>query len=242
MSYLSNNKDIPKLKKKKFYPYSIYVIRNKINGKVYVGKTTRKWPKERNSEHIRLAKKGVKTKLYDAMRSYGIENFEFEVIAQCIQDEKILAETEMLLIKQYDSFGPNGYNMTPGGEGNKGYKWTEEQLERVRGKNSKNYGKPVNPKGSKRSDETRRRHSESVTGELHHMWGIPKSEKTKELIAHAHANTYLLCFNDGSFEYVKNLTKWCKEHGYNTSAIYGVINEKYSHHKDIIYAIKIINP
>lgn len=48
------------------------------------------------------------------MRKYGIDNFCFEVIEECSEDE--LNEKEVFWIKYYDSFNRDkGYNMTPGG-------------------------------------------------------------------------------------------------------------------------------
>lgn len=55
----------------------IYKITNKINGKVYIGQTTDSLSR-RKSGHIQAATSGSKSKLYSAMRKYGVENFEFE--------------------------------------------------------------------------------------------------------------------------------------------------------------------
>lgn len=50
---------------------------------------------------------------YKALRKYGVENFTFQIIELCRQDE--LNEREIYWIKYYDSFN-NGYNQTIGGE------------------------------------------------------------------------------------------------------------------------------
>ena len=48
------------------------------------------------------------------MRKYGIENFTFEIIEECSQEQ--LNEREIYWISYYDSFNKEkGYNMTPGG-------------------------------------------------------------------------------------------------------------------------------
>ena len=57
----------------------IYKITNLINGKIYVGKS--KNPKVRWRQHKSHSKKR-NTKLYYAMRKYGIENFIFEVLEE----------------------------------------------------------------------------------------------------------------------------------------------------------------
>lgn len=94
---------------------TIYKITNQINKKIYVGQTigilSKRW-----REHCFQAKEGSKTYyLYQAMRKYGIENFDIEEIEECSNDE--LNERECYWIKYYNSFGEGGYNLTPGGYG-----------------------------------------------------------------------------------------------------------------------------
>lgn len=91
----------------------IYIIKNEINGKVYVGQT--KNFERRKKQHLnRLQQNGYKTynKLYPAVKKYGIENFKFYFIEVCSIEELNLHEIQW--IKQHDSFN-NGYNSTPGG-------------------------------------------------------------------------------------------------------------------------------
>ena len=59
----------------------IYQITNKINNKIYIGKTEFSIEK-RFKEHCKDAYDNKKEKrpLYAAMRKYGIENFEISLI------------------------------------------------------------------------------------------------------------------------------------------------------------------
>lgn len=95
-------------------PY-IYKITNKVNGKVYIGKTTYSIQK-RWKEHLKAAKnsKSEKRPLYSAINKYGAENFKIEQIEECSHD--ILNERECYWIEYYGSF-KNGYNATIGGDG-----------------------------------------------------------------------------------------------------------------------------
>lgn len=95
-------------------PY-IYKITNKINGKVYIGKTLNSIQK-RWREHLIDSKKRKceKRPLYSAINKYGEENFEIEQIEECSHD--ILNERECYWIEYYSSF-KNGYNATVGGDG-----------------------------------------------------------------------------------------------------------------------------
>ena len=95
-------------------PY-IYKITNKVNGKVYIGKTLNSIQK-RWRDHLRDSKKRrcEKRPLYSAINKYGEENFEIEQIEECSHD--ILNERERYWIEYYGSF-KNGYNATVGGDG-----------------------------------------------------------------------------------------------------------------------------
>lgn len=93
----------------------IYQITNKINGKIYIGKTEFSLQK-RFKEHCQDAfrEKCEKRPLYAAMRKYGIENFEISLIEETDTPE----EREVYWIEQKRSF-KNGYNATLGGDGKK---------------------------------------------------------------------------------------------------------------------------
>lgn len=97
---------------------NIYIIKNKINNKVYIGKTFNTIFC-RFKEHIRDSRK-QKTenrKLYRAIRKYGEDNFYIELLEGDIE-ESLLSNKEAEYIKIYDSFN-NGYNTTLGGEGSR---------------------------------------------------------------------------------------------------------------------------
>ena len=99
----------------------IYVITNKINGKVYIGLTTttlmHRWNGHKTS--ARKAQRGEKRyPLYNAMAKYGIENFKIEQIDE--SDNFVqLGKLERKYIKEYNSADRDfGYNITRGGESN----------------------------------------------------------------------------------------------------------------------------
>ena len=93
----------------------IYKITNKINGKIYIGKTLesveQRW-KEHCRNSIRINCKN--RPLYKAFNKYGIENFSIEEIEQC--SENNINERECYWIEHYGSF-KYGYNATLGGDG-----------------------------------------------------------------------------------------------------------------------------
>lgn len=95
-------------------PY-IYKITNKINGKVYIGKTM-KSIQERWTEHCHdfTRERCEKRPLYAAMNKYGVENFIVEQVEECTDD--IINDRERFWIEYYGSF-KHGYNATLGGDG-----------------------------------------------------------------------------------------------------------------------------
>ena len=111
----------------------IYKITNKISKKCYIGVTKKETPEERWRCHIQTLKnnKGCPA-LKDAMASYGVENFKFEVLIICFDED--LYRFEIEYIKKYNSMVPNGYNILPGGQcggGFKGKKHNEESIKKM---------------------------------------------------------------------------------------------------------------
>lgn len=91
----------------------IYIIRNTINNKVYVGQTKVsvdiRW-----KEHLRHAKYGDQI-INRAMRKYGINNFYIETLEICSLD--VIDYREMYYIGLYDSTNKSkGYNVSIGGK------------------------------------------------------------------------------------------------------------------------------
>lgn len=110
---------------------SIYKIQNKTNGKCYIGFSSKNY-KRRWKSHIKGGSHCIA--INAAIALYGVDNFIFEVICQSKDAKYLLTEMEPYFIKKYDSFGPNGYNLTEGGEGVLGYKHTEDSLKIIRAK------------------------------------------------------------------------------------------------------------
>ncbi len=108
--------------------FVVYVIRCSVNGKAYVGKTGR--PRHRWYVHKCLAKTQEGTRLgesalYRAIRKHGVQNFSFEILERC-RDEAHAFERERHWIAELKTFGPAGYNMSAGGEGQSGFRHREE--------------------------------------------------------------------------------------------------------------------
>ena len=94
----------------------IYIIKNKINNKVYVGQT-KVSIKLRFQNHLSAARCGRGYTIGKAIRKYGEENFYIELLEECLASE--LNEREMYRIAFYNAADNKcGYNMSLGGNVN----------------------------------------------------------------------------------------------------------------------------
>ena len=102
----------------------IYSITNNLNGKQYIGKTSKDNPYDRWKEHIQHSKHQENTVAYSsvytmpiirALKKYGSSNFKFRVIEECATDN--IDEREKYYIEKYNTCDGVGYNCTYGGEG-----------------------------------------------------------------------------------------------------------------------------
>lgn len=105
--------------------FYVYLLKNLVNGKVYVGETGN--PKRRYRDHINTAmSKGSFSKIkkqliHIVIAKYGESNFEFSIIDQ-FPTQKEAFQAEIKYIKKYKSKNRKfGYNLTPGGEGGGGF-------------------------------------------------------------------------------------------------------------------------
>ena len=90
-----------------------------LNGKSYIGKAKYKTRlKQHKSSSYNINDNSYYNIFHCAVRKYGWENVKWEILEDDIQDETILNERETFNILKYDTFMPNGYNMTLGGKEN----------------------------------------------------------------------------------------------------------------------------
>lgn len=98
----------------------IYKYTNKINGKSYIGQSVNLERRQCSHKSAAYNKQAndYNSQFHQAIRKYGLENFDYEVIAELTQDEytkETLNSLEKFFINYYNSY-TNGYNATPGGD------------------------------------------------------------------------------------------------------------------------------
>ena len=169
----------------------IYLIRNLVNGKGYVGQTTntviRRWKRHKSD-----AKRGHHCAIHSAIRKYGAGSFIIKEVARC--EDSLLNKLERLFIKFYGTYAPtgHGYNETEGGEGSIGFHHSDETKTKMsiagkrRGFPAEATAKArlVNKgnqylKGRILSEE----HKAKISSTLKGTRGHPQSEETKHRIA-----------------------------------------------------------
>ena len=114
----------------------VYLIWNMVNGKRYVGKTT-KTVEERFKRHAHANN----TAISQAIHKYGKENFCYGVIKTCATKEELDA-CEIFYIAALHSKAPYGYNLTDGGDGGSGCIITDEMRKK---RSAALKGKPKSP-------------------------------------------------------------------------------------------------
>lgn len=155
--------------------YIIYKITNKINQKAYIGFTS-KTLKERWRRHCINAKYGRKSFLYNALRKYGKDAFDLEILYQTYNLEEARDSAENKFITLYETMIPEkGYNMTRGGEGTIGHKHSAESISKMSNSH----------KGKKHTLETKRKLSDQRKGAGNPNYGKIFDQEYRDKISRA---------------------------------------------------------
>lgn len=187
---------------KKVYGY-IYLIRNTVNGKVYVGLTTKDFDSRYRKNLLTTHNPHLKASIL----KYGEDKFEVIKDLAVAYSKEELDELEKHYIKEFDSMNPEkGYNKTEGGHSGK---WSEEakkkQSERNRGEGNPRYGVHLD-------EETKRKISlsvtKSITGKGNPMYGKKHTEETKRLMSEKRKKR-VKCNTGETFDSIMEATEWC---------------------------------
>ena len=167
-------------------PAIIYLITNTLNNKQYVGLTTKtlKW---RWSTHCHSARSGSSKHFAAAIRKYGPDVFDCEVLEETTID--LMSDRERYWIAELQP----AYNMTSGGQdhfthspetvekirlAHVGRKFTDEHRAKIAAATRESWKNPEarerfreSIRGLKRSAETRTKISASKSGNKNHWFG-----------------------------------------------------------------------
>lgn len=136
----------------------IYMIRNILNNKVYIGKSVdikRRWTNHKTNLDNNIHDN---KHLQSSWNKYGKNCFDFSIVEECAESE--LNNREIYYIQFYRSYNSlYGYNMTFGGEG-----CVPIDEIRIKMSESAKNRPPV-------SEETRKKHRDRVSGEKNYFYG-----------------------------------------------------------------------
>ncbi len=170
--------------------YSIYSVINTENGKRYIGQTCQKL-KKRWYIHCKTAKAGSTFYFHRAVRKYGEEKFQIELLEVC-ESLNIANEAEIWWIEHFCSTDDRfGYNICKGGSGTPGHKLSVEMKQKL---SEMNKGKKLSEEtkikigkagiGRKHTEETKKKIGDLKRGKPSkgHKWSEDQRQKMKNLV------------------------------------------------------------
>lgn len=225
----------------------IYKATNTVNGKVYIGQTIVGLRKRRLSHINDSIANRDNIYFHNSIRKYGPEKFIWEELEADLPWEE-LDDMEYHYIKQYSSKYPNGYNLTEGGGGMKGYVITESHRKNL-SESHKGYVHTEEQrrkiseslKGRICSEKTRRIMSQKNSGENHpmygrkgkssHSYGITPPKHVFEALIKKVSKDYVITFPDGHEELITNLSEFCRSNNLNKGNMCSVAHGRRAHYK-----------
>lgn len=204
----------------------LYKIKNKITGKCYIGVTVQPDCQSRWRKHINSLKyKEGCPLLKKSMKKHGVENFTFDILIICFDEDVVKYEKEY--IKKYNSQQPNGYNILSGGQigdGRVGYKHSPETIEKIKEK-----GRQFREKNPHHFETYREKHKKS-SEHVDFSSCVKNSEKFKKAMAER-KEQYANGTKKMSDEYKKKISEGLKKYFEKSAPESKCISEK---HREII--------
>ena len=152
----------------------IYKFTNKVNGKIYIGRTDN--IQRRLAEHKAMAKGGRGHSLYDAIRKYGWESFTVETIDQAPTLQEIVAKEYEYIVKF--NCVRDGYNSTEstdqGGNPWAGREDSEEYKQYCEYMKTRMSGEGNGMYGAVHTEESKNKMKEKAKGRFTLPWYIER--------------------------------------------------------------------
>lgn len=192
----------------------VYKCTNIINGKSYIGKTT-KGLSRRKTEHFCF--NNPSTYFQHAIKKYGEDSFRWDILKECFSKIE-LSESEIFYIDLFKTTDPNlGYNMTKGGDG---FSYGELNIVHRPEVKSKIIEKLKSNNGSFRQ-EVRDKISKSLTGKKltqDHKNSISeaiKGHKGSKGENNPKSKRFIVIFPNGEEIQIKGLREFCRSYNLN---------------------------
>lgn len=160
----------------------IYLLRNKITNKEYIGQTIRSID-SRLYQHVSRSKIN-KTHIANSINKYGIKNFDCFILDVC-QTQEELDKKEIELIQYYSTLSPNGYNLDLGGKGGKKSpeackRMSDGQKGKLSGRKGKKYGPVSDTSRMNKAKIGIKQSQETINKRIAKCIGKKRTEETKQ--------------------------------------------------------------
>lgn len=216
--------DLPKDK------FGVYSIRNKVNGRVYVGSTRNSFYKRFHIhlKHLRNSKHHSK-ELQKDWNTYGEDAF-YVVVEKVLSDINLVIPLEQNYLNFMFSLCDDYYNSCPDATSTKGRKRTKEEKDML---SSIVRGKMQNPEVKRKMSEAQKRrwkdpeYQKEVSARSAKIWenGYRKRKEHNGLVS-----------PEGIiYERINNMSDFCKLHNLNIAGIFQIMSGTQNKHRGWIY-------
>lgn len=232
----------------------IYRIKNKKDGKSYIGQTEKSFYGRYSSKWWKIRERERGRYVNNALECHGYKNFEVSILEYGLKTLDELGEREKYWIAFFDTMVPNGYNLQDGG---KRCEFSQETREKLRQATLKRYNKTYTLRDKDGNiytfnnlEEFGRIHGVFPQNLRSLFWkktrtcGKQKFHllETDIRIFKENGKIYEVKDADGKIYKIYNVLKFCKEHDVVISTMWKVIegraphcNNKFFPIKDVIY-------
>ena len=222
----------------------IYRVTHRKSGKKYYGQTIRSLS-ERKRDHYYSVENGSSYHFHNAIRKYGEDAFDWEIIEECNSENLLEREAHYIDLDQTLN-SEFGFNLKKGGiQGTLSLETRKKISKALKGKKlSKKHRENISKgnKGNKLTEKHKKKISKKLkelVGEKHPHFGVKRSEKTRERMREAaKKRTYdevaresfrnaQKRMKDDKFKEIWNSSKSLEEvrnrTGYAASTVYGKV-------------------
>lgn len=194
----------------------VYIIENKVNGKIYIGSSLdieKRWRSHLQQKKFLIGR---------AFEKYGTDSFDFRIVEECEPEE--LIDREQHYLDDMLPFAPVGYNICETAGNTTGITWTQERREqqhkirKARGFGKWNKGRPSWNKGQRWSKNTKDKISEG-------RMGLCSGSDNHRSIAAEFISP------DDELVSCESVNSLCREYGLHVGAMCLVLRGNRNHHK-----------
>lgn len=149
-----------------------------INGKRYVGITDQSL-EDRWNKHLTCARNGSEYHFHRAIRKHGAEAFESVIIDECLTREELLEAEKRWIWLLASNVPEYGYNMTLGGDGVAGLKFSEESKRRM---SESHTGRTLSDEHKQKISDAAKRRYQDPSERLKTQEALLKDEVRRKMI------------------------------------------------------------